>query len=76
MSAISGGELLARCLANEGIEFVFGLLSTEIDPFLAQRGAHDIRLVPVRHEAAGPLTAAESSPSLSHRRLNRAASLR
>ena len=53
MSAINGGELLARCLANEGVKFVFGLPSPEIDPFLARLAANDIRLVPVRHEAAG-----------------------
>ncbi|HVN84417.1 MAG TPA: thiamine pyrophosphate-binding protein [Candidatus Binatia bacterium] len=53
MSAITGGELLARCLANEGIKFVFGLPSPEIDPLLAQLAEHDIRLFPVRHEAAG-----------------------
>jgi acetolactate synthase-1/2/3 large subunit len=53
MSAITGGELLARCLANEGVKFVFGLPSPEIDPLLAQLAAHDIRLFPVRHEAAG-----------------------
>jgi acetolactate synthase-1/2/3 large subunit len=53
MSTITGGELLARCLANEGVKFVFGLPSPEIDPLLAQLAAHDIRLVPFRHEAAG-----------------------
>jgi acetolactate synthase I/II/III large subunit len=53
MSTISGGELLARCLANEGVRFLFGLPSPEIDPLLAQLAEHDIRLVPVRHEAAG-----------------------
>src|SRR5262245_64865444 len=53
MSEITGGELLARCLANEGIKFVFGLPSPEIDPLLAQLAAHEIRLFPVRHEAAG-----------------------
>jgi len=53
MSAITGGELLARCLANEGVRFVFGLPCPEIDPLLAQLGTHGIRLVPVRHEAAG-----------------------
>jgi len=52
MSAMTGGELLARCLANEGVRFVFGLPSPEIDPLLAQLAAHDMRLVPVRHEAA------------------------
>jgi acetolactate synthase I/II/III large subunit len=53
MSTITGGELLARCLANEGVRFVFGLPSPEVDPLLAQLAVHDIRLVPVRHEAAG-----------------------
>jgi acetolactate synthase-1/2/3 large subunit len=52
MTAITGGELLARCLANEGVRFLFGLPSPEIDPLLAQLAAHEIRLVPVRHEAA------------------------
>lgn len=50
---ISGGELLARALAAEGIEFLFGLPSPEIDPLLAVLEDHGIRLVPVRHEAAG-----------------------
>ena len=53
MGTITGGELLARCLANEGVKFLFGLPSPEIDPLLAQLAAHGIRLVPVRHEAAG-----------------------
>ncbi|MFQ5665194.1 MAG: thiamine pyrophosphate-binding protein [Candidatus Binatia bacterium] len=53
MGAITGGELLARCLANEGVKFLFGLPSPEIDPLLAQLARYDMRLVPVRHEAAG-----------------------
>jgi acetolactate synthase-1/2/3 large subunit len=53
MSEISGGELLARALAAEGIEFLFGLPSPEGDPLLSELEAHGIRLVPVRHEAAG-----------------------
>ena len=53
MSEITGGELLARCLAAEGVRFVFGLPSPEVDPFLAALEEHGIRLVPVRHEAAG-----------------------
>jgi acetolactate synthase-1/2/3 large subunit len=53
MSTITGGELVARCLANEEVMFVFGLPSPEIDPLLAQLGGHGIRFVPVRHEAAG-----------------------
>ena len=53
MTTITGGELLARCLEAEGIRLVFGLPSPEIDPLLAQLGAHGIRLMPIRHEAAG-----------------------
>ncbi len=52
MSEISGGQALARCLAQEGIRFVFGLPCPEIDPFLAALDENGIRLVPVRHEAA------------------------
>ncbi len=52
MSEITGGELLARALQAEGIEFLFGLPSPEIDPLLAALEDHGIRLVPIRHEAA------------------------
>src|SRR5438094_2572923 len=53
MAELNGGRLLARCLANEGVRFVFGLPSPEIDPLLAALDEHGMRLVPVRHEAAG-----------------------
>ncbi len=53
MSQITGGELLVRCLANEGIRFVFGLPCPEVDPILAALEARGIRLITVRHEAAG-----------------------
>ena len=53
MAEISGGELLARCLASEGVQFVFGLPCPEIDPLLAALDDHGMRFVPVRHEAAG-----------------------
>ena len=52
MTSITGGELLARALANEGIEFVFGLQSPEADPILAALEGNGIRFVPIRHEAA------------------------
>ncbi|MEI2701556.1 MAG: thiamine pyrophosphate-binding protein [Baekduia sp.] len=52
MSEITGGELFARALQAEGIEFLFGLPSPEIDPLLAVLEDHGIRLVPIRHEAA------------------------
>ncbi|TFH28888.1 MAG: thiamine pyrophosphate-binding protein, partial [Myxococcales bacterium] len=53
MDPITGGELLVRSLANEGIRFVFGLPCPEVDPILAALEQHGMRLVPVRHEAAG-----------------------
>jgi len=53
MAEITGGELLARCLASEGVRFVFGLPCPEIDPLLAALEGSGIRFVPVRHEAAG-----------------------
>jgi len=52
MTELTGGELLARALANEGVKFVFGLPCPEIDPFLVTLASHKIRFVPVRHEAA------------------------
>jgi acetolactate synthase-1/2/3 large subunit len=52
MSDITGGELLARCLANEGVRFVFGLPCPEVDPLLASLEGNGLRLVPIRHEAA------------------------
>jgi acetolactate synthase-1/2/3 large subunit len=50
--AVTGGELLAKCLASEGVRFVFGLPSPEVDPFLAALDANGMRFVPIRHEAA------------------------
>lgn len=52
MTEVSGGDLLARCLANENVRLLFGLPCPEIDPLLAALDAHAIRFVPVRHEAA------------------------
>ncbi|HXQ10296.1 MAG TPA: thiamine pyrophosphate-binding protein [Caulobacteraceae bacterium] len=49
---LTGGELLARCLKAEGLGFVFGLPSPEVDPFLAALEPNGIRFVPVRHESA------------------------
>ena len=53
MTEITGGDLLAQAVANEGVKFVFGLPCPEIDPFLAALDANGIRFVPVRHESAG-----------------------
>jgi acetolactate synthase I/II/III large subunit len=52
MGQITGAEVLLRCLVGEGVKFIFGLPSPEVDPLLAQLERYDVRLVPVRHEAA------------------------
>ena len=52
MSEITGGELLVRCLANEGVKLIFGLPCPEVDPILAKLDDYNVRLVPIRHEAA------------------------
>ena len=52
MMQMTGGELLARALANEGVKYVFGLSCPEIDPLLAALEANGIRQIPIRHEAA------------------------
>jgi acetolactate synthase-1/2/3 large subunit len=51
MAEITGGQALARCLAREGVRFVFGLPCPEIDPFLAALEENEIRFVSVRHES-------------------------
>ena len=53
MAEITGGQALARCLAQEGIRFVFGLPCPEVDPLLAALEENGIQHVSVRHESAG-----------------------
>jgi acetolactate synthase I/II/III large subunit len=53
MTKISGGEALARALANEGINFVFSLPSPELDPILAALDDHGIRQIAYHDEIAG-----------------------
>lgn len=52
MGAITGGELLIKCLTREGVQFVFGLPCPELDPLLSKLDDYGVRFVPVRHEAA------------------------
>ena len=52
MDTVTGGELVVRALAAEGVELVFGLPCPEVDPILAALDANQLRFVPVRHEAA------------------------
>lgn len=53
MTEVTGGDLLASAMANEGVKLVFGLPCPEIDPFLAALSAHGMRFVPIHHESAG-----------------------
>ncbi|HXZ86048.1 MAG TPA: thiamine pyrophosphate-binding protein [Myxococcota bacterium] len=52
MSALDGGELVARALAREGVRAVFGLGGGHIDPTWRALKRHGMRLVDLRHEAA------------------------
>ena len=52
MAKMSGGELLAHCLANENIRFLFALPDDHYDMLLGSLEKYGIRHVAVRHEAA------------------------
>ncbi len=52
MTEISGGELLLRCLKEEGVSTLFGVLDGSFNPFLAKLDEYGMRLVNPRHEAA------------------------
>ena len=52
MAGMSGGEVLARCLANEGVRFLFALPDDHYDMLLGSLEKYGIRHVTVRHEAA------------------------
>jgi len=52
MTDITGGELLLKCLQQEGITTLFGILDGSFNPFLAKLDDYDMRFVNTRHEAA------------------------
>ncbi len=52
MVEISGGELLLRCLKQEGVSTLFGVLDGSFNPFLAKLDKYGMRFVNARHEAA------------------------
>ena len=52
MAEITGGELLLKCLREEGIEELFGVLDGSYNAFLAKLDDYGMRLVAPRHEAA------------------------
>lgn len=52
MTQITGGELWLRCLKEEGIDTLFGVLDGSFNPFLAKLEEYGMRFINARHEAA------------------------
>jgi acetolactate synthase-1/2/3 large subunit len=52
MTEITGGELLLKCLKQEGITILFGVLDGSFNPFLAKLDDYGMRFINPRHEAA------------------------
>ena len=52
MTDTTGGELLLKCLQQEGTTTLFGVLDGSYNPFLAKLDDYGMRLVNPRHEAA------------------------
>ena len=52
MTEITGGELLLRCLKEEGVSVLFGVLDGSFNPFLSKLDQYGMRFVNPRHEAA------------------------
>ncbi len=52
MDGMTGGELLLKCLKEEGVGVLFGVLDGSFNPFLAKLDEYGLRFVNPRHEAA------------------------
>ena len=52
MSAITGGELLLKCLKAENMSMIFGVLDGSFNPWLARLADYDMQYICPRHEAA------------------------
>ncbi len=52
MAEITGGELLLRCLKEEGVRTLFGVLDGSFMAFLGRLNEYGMRFVSARHEAA------------------------
>jgi len=52
MAAMTGGELIVKCLAQEKVRTIFAVPDVAYNPILGKLKEHGIRLVPPRHEAA------------------------
>jgi acetolactate synthase-1/2/3 large subunit len=52
MGSIDGGEVLIRCLRNEGIEAIFALADIGFGPILRSAESAGVKIVSGRHESA------------------------
>ena len=52
MTEMTGGELLLKCLKEEGTDVLFGVLDGSFNPFLAKLSEYNLRFINPRHEAA------------------------
>ena len=52
MTDMTGGELLLKCLKEEGVRILFGVLDGSFNPFLAKLDEYGMRFVNPRHESA------------------------
>ena len=52
MAEITGGELLLKCLKQEGVTVLFGILDGSFNTFLTKLDEYGMRFVNARHEAA------------------------
>lgn len=52
MGIISGGEMVARALEQQGVREVFALSGGHLDPIFQACHEHGIRIIDTRHEAA------------------------
>jgi acetolactate synthase-1/2/3 large subunit len=53
VASTTGGDLIARMLAAEGVEVVFGIIDGSYFGLYSSLGRHGIRLVSPRHETTG-----------------------
>jgi acetolactate synthase-1/2/3 large subunit len=52
MTQMTGGELLLKCLKEEGVSLLFGILDGSFNTFLAKLDEYEMRFFNPRHEAA------------------------
>src|SRR4030042_1974796 len=52
MAAMTAGEIVVKCLAQEKVRVIFAVPDVAYNPILGKLKEHGIRLVPPRHEAA------------------------